>query len=213
MPNNDDLYHDLAPQSVRRLTATAGGVQLTGHVEKVGTHAYTWAEGTTPEKPIVKPTPRHLAYAAAGVNQEIVSAEVKLNDLRKAIKQTADAVMDLDISVARMTNGLHAPGSELADAKEKIEELEKQVRGLIREAQRQKKRADRAEERAAITQPEIEKSKPGEVAFLRRTPGDAIRYFAQEVMKHAETDVNAYLMGASMGLRMVADDVDRLLQG
>ncbi|MFD8650714.1 hypothetical protein [Streptomyces mirabilis] len=155
------------------------------------------------------PTPRHIAYAAAGVNQEIVGAEAKLNDLSKAIRQTASSVMDLDISVARMTNSLRAPGSELADARDEIARLEKQNQALIKEAQRQKRRADRAE----IQQPEIEKSKPGEVAFLRRTPGDAIRYFATEVMKHGEADTNPFLMGAAMGLRMVADDVDRLPQG
>lgn len=156
------------------------------------------------------PTPRHLAYAVAGVNEEIVSAEVKLNDLRKAIKQTSSAVMDLDISVARMTNGLHAPGSELADAKEEIEQLKKRVNGLVKEAQRQKKRADAAEAKL----PDAPETKGVEqINFLRRTPGDAIRYFANEVMKHGEADANPFLMGSAMGLRMVADDVDRLPQG
>lgn len=234
MPNNnDDLYHEPSLQApvTRRQTAehstwsrdlpltavvSLPDDALNGYVAKVAPHAYTWVEGTPPREPappIAKLPPRDLAYAASSVNRKVINAEAKLNDLRRLLQKTGEQVMDLDISVALMTNSLHAPGRELADAKGQIEELEKQVRGLIREAQRQKKRADRAEERAAITQPEIEKSAPGEVAFLRCTPGDAVRYFAQEVMKHAEADGNAHLMGASMGLRMVADDVDRLLQG
>lgn len=201
MPN-DDFY--MTPEVL-------SGKELRDVVLAGPSHS-NWARNMPrPAAPTATPTPRHLAYAAAGVNQEIVSAEVKLNDLRKAIKQTSDAVMDLDISVARMTNGLHAPGGELADAKEKIEDLEKQVRGLIKEAQRQKKRADAAEAKLVDGTPEG--TEVEQVSFLRRTPGDAIRYFAGEVMKHAEADTNSFLAGAAMGLRMVADDVDRLPQG
>ncbi|MFE4863218.1 hypothetical protein, partial [Streptomyces sp. NPDC056670] len=99
-----------------------------------------------------------------------------------------------------------ADTAKLAEAEKKAADLERRCASLIKEAQRQKRRAVRAE----ISQSDVEKSRPGDVAFLRRTPGDAIRYFASEVMKHAEADTNSFLAGASMGLRMVADDVDRM---
>ncbi|MFI0967039.1 hypothetical protein ACH4S8_37495 [Streptomyces sp. NPDC021080] len=156
---------------------------------------------------------RRAAYSAAGVNQAITGVDVSLTALRKSLREVTAQVAGLDLAVGRMTNGLHAPGNELADAKAKIEEQKKRIAGLIKEARRQSARADRAEERAKITPAEIEASKPGDVAFLRRTPGDAIRYLASVVMVQAEADVNAELMGAVMGLRMVADDVDRLPQG
>ncbi|MDQ1041429.1 hypothetical protein QFZ75_007931 [Streptomyces sp. V3I8] len=153
--------------------------------------------------------PRPVAYANASTTAAVAEVEAELNKLRTGLKGFSDKFVELDMTTTRMVAALRAPDGELAEARDTIAALEKRVGALIKEAQRQKRRAERAE----ITPEEIEASKPGEVAFLRRTPGDAIRYLAAEVMKHAEADVNAFLMGAAMGLRMIADDVDRLPQG
>jgi hypothetical protein len=199
--SNDDFYRTsaiLRGETLHKVGPAAPVVNAVGNG--------VWTHNPTPA-PVAMP--RSFSHAAAGVDEQVKHGRAKLDALRNQLKSFSDQLIDMDIAVARMTNSLHGPGSELADANEKIERLEARVAALIKEAQRQKRRAERAE----IQQPDIEKSKPGEVAFLRRTPGDAIRYFATEVMKHGELDINAELMGAAMGLRMVADEVDRLPQG
>lgn len=150
-------------------------------------------------------------YRINGLRNRLVGASAAIDNILKGLNEM-DAVM------------AGAPSEELAAAQQALIDLQKRNDGLIRECRRWKGRAGEAEAKLA----ELKTTKPEElvareavldgaaepvpaVAFLRRPPGDAIRYLAGEVMKHAED--NPFLAGAAMALGMVADDVDRLPQG
>jgi DNA repair ATPase RecN len=161
---------------------------------------------------------RHYApragASAVNAGEQVRVVDHKLRTLQNLLGTSRKEVDELEKRIRDLVHDFRAPESELATANQALIDLQRRNDSVIKECRRWKERAKEAE--AALK--ELQKAQPSEtpvekgiVSFLRRTPGDAIRYFAQEIMKHA--DDNAYLAGAAMGLRMVADDVDRLPQG
>ncbi|WP_428957804.1 hypothetical protein [Streptomyces sp. cg35] len=189
--SNDDLYHSL----VRRGDALSVPTRLPGQPKPHVVDIPLPAQKVEP-----KPTAEHAVHTQALLDQ----AARRLAAIHSVLGQVATDVTELDRAVGYMTNSLFAPGTELAEARVQIEKLQREKQSVIAEARRQKNRADKAEAQL----PEAERTNG--IVFLRRTPGDAIRYFSNEIIKHA--DNHPFLVGSAMGLRMVADDVDGMPQ-
>ncbi|MEV7675151.1 hypothetical protein [Streptomyces sp. NPDC088752] len=194
---DESLYDNLpAPSTSARLGFT-GGRSVEPEAIHLAGHAISFAP--PPERPFA------LSHMAEGVNEQIFFTEKKLDALREITRGAAEHIGELSNCVEKMTNSLHEPGTELGAAKEKIVHLETRVEALIKEAKRQKRRADTAE--SLVGEAEVV-----DMPFLRRTPGDAIRFLAQKILPLIEGN-DPSLLGYVMALRIVADDVERMQQG
>jgi hypothetical protein len=168
----------------------------------------------TADNKVTRHYPDTAGTAAMGAGEQVRVVDHKVRTLQTLLGTSRTAILDLEKRVGEIVSAMSGPESELATANQALIDLQRRNDNVIKECRRWKERAQKAEAALKEVQENLPSETPvekGIITFLRRTPGDAIRYFAQEIMKHA--DDNPYLAGTAMGLRMVADDVDRLPQG
>jgi hypothetical protein len=181
---------------------------------------------------------RHYApragTSAVNAGEQIRVVDHKLRTLQTLLGTSKTELDKLEGRLRDLVHDFRAPESELATANQALIDLQKRNDAIIKQCRAWKERLEQQRysvstalglgsgapwpeiyRRAAALASAVKKGTEApvqeDVPFLRRTPGDAIRYFAAEIMKHAED--NPFVAGCAMGLRMVADDVDNLPQG
>ncbi|PPS89508.1 hypothetical protein [Streptomyces sp. MH60] len=148
-----------------------------------------------------------------------------LHALHTHLSASQRVLSELDPIVRDLILDLRAPANELAVARDGLAHLQRRNASLIKQCQMWKRRTEEAKTKAEQFEAklaELKTTKPEDtvaagtashipVVFTRRSPGDTIRYFSSEIMKHA-TD-NLELAGLAIALRMTAAEIDNIPQG
>lgn len=195
------------------------------HASRPATASYAFAWEATPDVTVTRRhteavAPDDAVSAAKDAVAKVQHRVDTLNRLFGASRRDIDALHDM---LGDVNKALGAPKAELDMARLEIERLKRHNASIVKQAQEQSKRADAAERRADELGTALQRAKETAVEKLqaaatgdmfiirRRTPGDSIRYFSSEVMKHAQD--NLELAGIAMAMRMTAADIDDLPQG
>jgi chromosome segregation ATPase len=174
---------------------------------------------------------RHYT-AKAGMTAEQAGEQVRVVDHKlrtlTSLLSTSKAQFDvLEGRVRDLVQDFRAPDSELATAHLALIDLQNRNDQLIKQCRSWKQRVEEAKQKAETYETKWRESqqqvkgvqesfdnhrlaKLREMPLLARkgTPGDSVRYLADEVMKHAADSME--LAGIAVALRMVAADIDGL---